>query len=55
MYPVPRMLITAALFVAIGYGTVGLLVLAPRREGALLAFCGIPVLTIVGIAIFARG
>ena len=55
MYPVPRMLITAALFLAIVYGVVAFLVLLPGRSAGLVAYAGIPAVFAVGVMIFARG
>jgi predicted Zn-dependent protease with MMP-like domain len=55
MYALPRMLMVAALFVAIGYGIVALFFLAPTRDGLTLYLWGVPVLIAVGLAIFARG
>jgi len=55
MYPVPRLLIVAALLVAIGYAIVAFVVVAPAREGMIVYLCAIPLVAAVGIAIFARG
>jgi hypothetical protein len=59
MYPLPRMLMTAALFVAIGYGIVALILLPPTRDGWLLSYWIIPPLILaafaIGLWIFARG
>ncbi|MFZ0376403.1 MAG: metallopeptidase family protein [Solirubrobacteraceae bacterium] len=55
MYPVPRMLIAAAFFLAVGYGIVALVFLSPAREGLIAYLFGLPVLAGIGIAIFARG
>jgi predicted Zn-dependent protease with MMP-like domain len=55
MYAPRRMLIAAALFVAIAYGIVALFFLAPARDGLILYLWGVPVLIAVGLAIFARG
>lgn len=53
MYPVPRMLIAAALVLAVGYAIVALLMLTPA---SLLAYLwGIPLLAGIGLAIFAHG
>jgi predicted Zn-dependent protease with MMP-like domain len=55
MYALPRMLMVAALFVAIGFGIVALFFLAPARDGLILYLFGIPVLIAIGLAVFARG
>jgi predicted Zn-dependent protease with MMP-like domain len=55
MYPVPRMLITAAFFLAIGFGIVALVFLSPAREGLLVYLIGLPVIAGIVIAVFARG
>ena len=55
MYPLPRMLITAALFVGIAYGVVALIVLAPTHDSLVAYYLGVPIVVAVGIAIFARG
>jgi predicted Zn-dependent protease with MMP-like domain len=55
MHALPRMLMVAALLVAIGYGIVALFFLAPTRDGLILYLWGVPVLIAVGLAIFARG
>jgi predicted Zn-dependent protease with MMP-like domain len=55
MYPVPRMLIAAAFFLAIGFGIVALVFLSPPREGLIVYLVGLPVLAGIGIAVFARG
>lgn len=55
MYPMPRMLIAAALFVGIAYAIVAVFVLVPRHDGEMLYYLGVPALVIVGLAIFARG
>jgi predicted Zn-dependent protease with MMP-like domain len=55
MYALPRTLMVAALFVAIGYGVVALFFLAPTRDGLILYLWGVPVLIAIGLAIFARG
>jgi predicted Zn-dependent protease with MMP-like domain len=55
MYPLPRMLITTALLVAIAYGIVAFFVLAPARAGVAIYLWGIPILAGVGIWILARG
>jgi predicted Zn-dependent protease with MMP-like domain len=55
MYPLPRVLIVAALCVAIAYAIVALVVIAPAREGLVFYLFGVPVLVGIGLAIFARG
>jgi predicted Zn-dependent protease with MMP-like domain len=55
MYPVPRMLITAALLLAIIYGVVAVLVLLPGGSAGLVAYAGIPALAGVGVMVFAGG
>jgi predicted Zn-dependent protease with MMP-like domain len=55
MYPLPRILIVAALCVAIAYAVVALVFSAPAREGLVFYLFGVPILFGVGLAIFARG
>jgi predicted Zn-dependent protease with MMP-like domain len=55
MYPLPRVLIAAALLVAVGYAIVAALVLAPPRASLIGYLWGLPVLLAIGIAIFAHG
>jgi predicted Zn-dependent protease with MMP-like domain len=55
MYPLPRLVITAVLFVAIAFGMVALFFLPPRRTGVILFYIGVPILIMVGIMIFAKG
>jgi hypothetical protein len=55
MYPVPRMLITAALFLTIIYAIVAFLVLLPGPEAYLAWYAGLPAVFAVGVMIFARG
>jgi predicted Zn-dependent protease with MMP-like domain len=55
MYPLPRMLIAAALSVAAAYAIVVALVLAPARASLIGYLWGLPALIAIGIAIFARG
>jgi predicted Zn-dependent protease with MMP-like domain len=55
MYPLPRMLITVALFVALGYGLLALIFLPPTRVGLIVYYVGLPTVIALGIAIFSRG
>ena len=55
MYPLPRMLILAAVCVAIGYGVLAVIVLLPTREAWMVFYVGLPVLAIAGLLVFARG
>jgi predicted Zn-dependent protease with MMP-like domain len=55
MYPLPRILITAALFVAIGYGLVALFFSTPARDGYAAWVWGIPAVVFVVLAFFPRG
>jgi len=54
MYPLPRVLIATALFVAIGYAVVALLLLTGRL-GLIVWLYVIPLLIAIGILIFAGG
>ena len=55
MYPLPRMLIAATLFLTIVYAIVALLVLLPAREAYLAWYAGVPAVVAIGLIIFARG
>ena len=56
MYPLPRMLIWAALLLAAAYGIVALVVMLPEHEGAIVALYGVPLLVAaIAITLFAHG
>jgi len=55
MYPLPRLLIVAALLVAVAYGVVAFFALAPERDAQLAYYAGIPLLIAVGLMLLARG
>lgn len=55
MYPLPRMLIAASVFLMIVYAIVALLVLLPAREAYLAWYAGVPAVVAIGLIIFARG
>jgi len=55
MYPLPRMLITAGLFVAVGFGMIALFFLPPWRAGVVLYYVGFPVVVFVAVMLFAGG
>jgi predicted Zn-dependent protease with MMP-like domain len=59
MYPLPRIVMTAVLFVAIGYGIMALVLLPPERDGWILSSWIVPPVIFAGFAvwlwIFARG
>jgi predicted Zn-dependent protease with MMP-like domain len=55
MYPLPRMLIAAALLVAVAYGIVAFFVLVPLREGELAYYAAVPLLVSAGLLVFTRG
>ena len=56
MYPLPRLLITAAFFLGVGYAILAVLVLLPRNVGNMAAYyAGAPVIGGVIIAMLAHG
>jgi predicted Zn-dependent protease with MMP-like domain len=56
MYPLPRIVISAALLLVAAYGVVALVVMLPEHDGAIVALYGVPVLVAaITIALFAHG
>lgn len=55
MYPLPRMLIAAALSVAIAYAILAMAFAVPALEGYIGELVGLPVLVGIAVAIFGRG
>ena len=55
MYPLPRILIASALVVAVGYGLVALIFLAPTRDRWIPFYGVIPVVIGIGLLILAGG
>jgi len=56
MYPLPRILISAALLPAAAYWVVALVVMLPKHDWAIVALYGVPLLVAaIAIALFAHG
>lgn len=56
MYPLPRILISAALLLGVVYGVLALVLLLPKHQGLLVAVYGLPfVVPAIAIAFFAHG
>ena len=55
MYPLPRILITVAVFVGLLYGLLALIFLTPRSVGVTVYYLGIPAVLVGGILLFSRG
>jgi predicted Zn-dependent protease with MMP-like domain len=55
MYPLPRMLITAALLLAVGYAIVAVLMLTPAPSSLIAYLWAFPLLAGIGLALFAHG